>query len=87
MEKFIEVNIHPFIMGQHIYVLNKDGDVIDKVVVDFDSTPDKIIEIAKINEVKNIHLCGNKAFTEKIKEKIYTSKKFSSEDNFVITID
>lgn len=87
MEKFIEVNIHPFIMGQHIYVLNEKADVLDRVVTDFDSTPDKIIEVAKINGVKNIHLCGNKMFTEKIRDKIYTSTKFNAEDNLIITVE
>ena len=81
--KYIVVQVHPFIMGQHIYVYEGE-EVLDRIVTDFDAIPNKIIETAKKYGVKDIQLKGNKTFTEKIRENIGFSPMFNANDNFVI---
>ena len=87
MENIIVAYINPFIIRQHIFVLNDKADVIKEVVVDFDSAPNKIIELVKANNVKTIHLKGNMTFTQKIKERISINKNFSAGNDIKIIIE
>lgn len=70
MNKYIIVFVRPFIMGQHIYLYNDNGECEKSFVSNFDSAPEEIINIAYSYEIKEIHLRGNKFFTSKIRNNI-----------------
>ena len=68
MKKIVSV-IRPFTLKQNIFVY-EDGNKIDVVSIEMDSIEDKLIDLAKQYEVKEIQLIGSKNYCSHIKETI-----------------
>lgn len=68
MKKIVSV-VRPFTLKQNVFVY-EDGNKIDVVSIEMENIEDKIIELAKQYDAKEVQLIGSKNYCIHIKEVI-----------------
>lgn len=72
-DSYIAASIHPFVLGQEIYVV-KDGERIKTIETTLDQMKDMIFELSKEYDINDIDFFGGQLYALKFKDELAATK-------------